>query len=208
VVWDWNGTLFDDFALTARIGADSLAKLGVPDVTPDSFRDAFTRPFSLFYSRLLGHPVSDDEFRYIRSRYENEYRAAVLSLSLHVDATEALDHVSRSASQSILSMAPDEHLQPLIDHHRIRDRFVRIEGSYTGSSDGTKTASLCRHLESIDVEPASAVVIGDTVDDQEAAIACGASAVLVTGGSQSRTALEATGSPVVDTLLDAVVAAL
>jgi len=58
------------------------------------------------------------------------------------------------------------------------------------------------------VEPASTVIIGDTVDDQEAAIACGARAVLVTGGSQSRTALEATGAPVVDTLLDAVVAAL
>ena len=104
-------------------------------------------------------------------------------------------------------MAPDEHLQPLIDHHGIRDHFVKVEGSYTGSSDGTKAASLCRHLESMGVDPASAVVIGDTVDDQEAAVACGATAVLVTGGSQSRTALAATGATVVDTLLDAVAAA-
>ncbi len=88
------------------------------------------------------------------------------------------------------------------------DHFVRIEGSYTGSSDGTKTASLCRHLESIDVDPASTVVIGDTVDDHEAAVACGATAVLVTGGSQSRAALEATGSAVVDSLLEAVAVAL
>ena len=56
--------------------------------------------------------------------------------------------------------------------------------------------------------PASTVVIGDTVDDHEAAVANGTRSVLVTTGSTSRSQLEATGAPVVDTMREAAVVAL
>ena len=106
-----------------------------------------------------------------------------------------------------LSMAPDAQLQALVDHHALRGRFLRVEGSPTASSDGNKAGRLGRHLGALDVAAARTVVIGDTVDDQEAAAECGARAVLVTMGSQSRAALEATGATVVDTLLEAAFAA-
>ena len=104
---------------------------------------------------------------------------------------------------SILSMAPNDQLQELIDHHGLRSRFVRVEGSHTGSSDGNKADSLCRHLDELQVDTAATSLIGDTVDDYEAAVTCGVRPVLVTTGSQSRSALEATGAPVMDTLLTA-----
>lgn len=207
VVWDWNGTLLDDFWLTARIANTTLAELGVPDVRMDHVRDNFTRPFSLFYTRLLGRPVTADEFSYIRRRYEAEYDAEVFDLSLQADAEMALDHVVRSATQSLLSMAPNEQLQSLVDHHAIRGRFLHVEGSPTSSSDGSKAQRLRQHLERLGVGSDQSVIIGDTVDDHEAAAACGARAVLLTSGSQSRAALEATGSPVVDTLIEAAMAA-
>lgn len=203
VVWDWNGTLLDDFWLTARIAADTLAELGVPELSGPVVRDSFTRPFHVFYSRLLGRPVTDAEFAYIRRRYEAEYDAEVFELSLQPDAERALDHVGNVATQSLLSMAPDVQLQPLVDHHAIRHRFVHIEGSPDASSDGTKAERLREHLGQLGVEAGRTVIIGDTVDDQEAAAACGARAVLVTSGSQSRSALQATGWPVVDSLLEA-----
>jgi phosphoglycolate phosphatase-like HAD superfamily hydrolase len=182
--------------------------LGVPGVTAEDFRDAFTRPFSVFYRRLLGRSATDAEYAYIRARYEREYLAEVNSVGLQADAEDALDLVHDHATQSILSMAPDDHLQSLIDQHGLRHRFVRIEGNHTGSSDGNKADSLCRHLEAVAADPALTVLIGDTVDDGEAATSCGARAVLVTTGSQSRDALEATGSPVVDTLREAARVAL
>ena len=179
---------------------DALALLGVTDVSSDGVRDAFTRPFSVFYSRLLGRPVSDEEFDFIRSHYEREYYSEAHSMPLQAGAERALRHVDQHATQSILSMAPDDHLQSIVHRHGIRRHFVRVQGSRTGSSDGNKADSLCRHLEAIGVDPARTMLIGDTVDDQQAAAACGAGAVLVTTGSQSRDALEATGAPVVDTL--------
>lgn len=207
VVWDWNGTLLDDFELSARVGVDSLAALGVPGLTSEDFRSAFARPFTVFYSRLMGRRISETEFDQLRARYEFGYAAEVRSIALQADAEAALALVAQGATQSILSMAPDVHLQEMIDHHGLRDRFVRVEGSLDGS-DGTKARHMCRHLEAIGVQPDRVVVIGDTVDDQEAAMSCGARAVLVTTGAQAREELITTGSPVVDTLLEAATLAM
>ena len=116
--------------------------------------------------------------------------------------------VAAHASQSLLSMAHDRQLQALVDRHGIRGRFVLVEGSPGIDSDGSKRERLDRHLEAIGARRAVTVVIGDTVDDHEAATANGARSVLVTTGSTSRPLLEATGAPVVDTLAEAAAIAL
>jgi phosphoglycolate phosphatase-like HAD superfamily hydrolase len=207
VVWDWNGTLLDDFGLTAEIATRTLAQLGAPGITGDDIRHHFRRPFSDFYASLLGRPVSAHEFSLIRERYETEYDEAVLSVPLQADAGAAMDYAAARGTQSLLSMAPDPQLQQLVDHHHIRERFLRVEGSPTASSDGNKAGRLCEHLSAIGAAGARTVVIGDTVDDHEAAQANGARSVLVTTGSTSRAPLERTGAPVVDTVLDAIVVA-
>ncbi len=204
VVWDWNGTLFDDFGLTAEIARRTLETMGVPDVTGEDIRDSFRRPFSDFYAQLFGRPITHAELDYIRECYEVEYDAEVFGLGLQPDAEPAMDLVAaHPATQSLLSMAHDEQLQALVDHHRIRSRFVRVEGSPTSDNDGNKADRLVRHLAAISVEPGRTVIIGDTVDDHEAALSAGATSVLVTTGSTSRASLERTGAPVVDTLLAA-----
>ena len=209
VVWDWNGTLLDDFGLTAEIAGRTLETLGVPGVTGEDIRAHFRRPFGDFYGSLFGRPVTAEEFRYIRERYESEYHAGLLDLGLQPDALDALDLVaSEGATQSLLSMAPDEQLQRLVDHHAIRSRFVRVEGSPRTDSDGFKAERLEHHLAALAIDPRSSVVIGDTVDDHEAALACGAGSVLVTTGSTARTSLEATGAQVTDNLAEAATFAL
>ncbi len=203
MVWDWNGTLLDDFELTARTATGSLAELGHPGLTGQDIREHFRRPYTAFYSSLLGRPVSDEELARIREAYEVGYHAHMFTAPLRRDAESALDRVAGRATQSLLSLAPDRQLQALVDHHAIRHRFVLVEGSHT-DSDHNKAGSLRAHLRAISAEPARAVVIGDTVDDQEAAVACGTRVILVTGGNQSRPPLEATGAVVVDTLTDAI----
>ena len=204
VVWDWNGTLLDDFALTARIARRTLETLGVPGVGAEDIRSHFRRPYADFYARLFGRPITAIEYEFIRERYETEYGAEVLDLSLQPDAGAAMDLVAEHpATQSLLSMAHDEQLQQLVDHHRIRGRFLRVEGSPSTDSDGNKVARLAGHLAAMGVGANSTVVIGDTVDDHEAAVSCGARSVLVTTGTTARSSLAETGAPVMDTLLAA-----
>ena len=58
VVWDWNGTLFDDFDLTARIADRTLTDQRVPGVTGDDLRREFRRPFTQIYASLFGRPLT------------------------------------------------------------------------------------------------------------------------------------------------------
>lgn len=208
VVWDWNGTLFDDFELTARIAQRTLETMGVIGVTGEHIRASFRRPFSEFYAGLFGRPISPQEYAFIRERYELEYQLELDAVTLQPDAHEAMDQLAARASQSLLSMAHDDQLQALVDRHGIRGRFVLIEGSPSSDSDGNKAARMERHLHALGVDRAGTVVIGDTVDDHEAALANGARSVLVTTGSTARPLLEATGAPVVDTLGEAAAVAL
>lgn len=113
---------------------------------------------------------------------------------------------SRAAgrTQSLLSLAPHEHLVPIVRRHGIEGHFVRIDGR-TDASHAGKAERMVRHLEALGpVDADRIVVIGDAVDDAVAAAHVGAQAVLYTGGSHSRASLEAVGVPVVDSLAEAV----
>lgn len=162
----------------------------------------------MFYARLLGREATPEEFEFVRERFEAVYDAEVFELSLRPGAMEALDRIDAVGTQSIVSMAPDDQLQALVDHHGIRGRFLGVEGSRNGSSDGTKETRLCRHLDELGLAPGNVVLIGDTVDDQRSATGCGARSVMITEGSQTRVDLAATGAPVVDTLPEAAEIAL
>jgi phosphoglycolate phosphatase-like HAD superfamily hydrolase len=64
-----------------------------------------------------------------------------------------------------------------------------------------------QHLAALELAPSAVALVGDSLDDLAAARTVGAGCVLYDGGSHHRHALEATGSPVVDTLTAAVAAA-
>jgi phosphoglycolate phosphatase-like HAD superfamily hydrolase len=70
-----------------------------------------------------------------------------------------------------------------------------------------KAEHLVAHLAALRVDAAVAMLVGDALDDLQAARAVGARCVLYDGGSHHRHALEASGAPVVDTLTAAVAAA-
>lgn len=96
-----------------------------------------------------------------------------------------------------------EHLVPVVRGYGIERHFVRVDGR-TGPSGGSKAQHMERHFAALDgISPEYTVVIGDAVDDAVAAAHVGAKAVLFTGGSHSRSSLEAAGVPVVDTLAEA-----
>jgi phosphoglycolate phosphatase-like HAD superfamily hydrolase len=106
----------------------------------------------------------------------------------------------------LLSLAPHEHLVPIVRRHGIEAHFVRIDGR-TDTSHAGKAERMVRHMAALGgVDADRVVVIGDALDDAVAAAHVGARAVLYTGGSHSRTSLEAAGMevPVVDSLAEAV----
>jgi phosphoglycolate phosphatase-like HAD superfamily hydrolase len=208
IVWDWNGTLLDDLAVVVEAVNVGLIGVGVDPIDADGYRTHYTRPVSRFYASLLGRPVRTEEWQALNEMFHQAYFGKVDTVGLTADARRALDLVhAAGATQSVLSMAPHDHLVPIVMEHRLHEYFTAVRGS-SGNRGEVKAESLEAHLIEVEREAGDVVVIGDTPDDAAAAHHVGADAVLYDGGSHHLPDLEAVGVPVASTLVEAVRLAL
>ena len=205
VVWDWNGTLFDDLNVVLAAVNRGVEPFGVPPVTLDHYRDHYTRPVKRFYDDLLGRALTQDEWKELDERFHAGYRELLDRAHLSEDAREALETVAqRGITQSLLSMFPHDELVPLVERLGIAHYFDRIDG-LRGEPGDAKAAYLEEHLRwlIIDEDPSTVLVVGDTPDDAVAAGHVGAQCVLVDNGSHHRHELESMGVPIAQNLVEA-----
>ncbi|MFE0176407.1 HAD family hydrolase [Streptomyces sp. NPDC059002] len=206
IVWDWNGTLLHDIHTVIEATNASFAEIGLEAITLERYRDLYCVPIPRFYERLIGRLPSEAEWRVMDAVFHKHYWARVENCGLTEGAAQLLaERRADGRTQSLLSLAPHEHLVPIVRRHGIEEHFVRIDGRMDDSHAG-KAERMVRHLEALGGVAAveRVVVVGDAVDDAVAAAHVGARAVLYTGGSHSRRSLEEAGVPVVDSLAEAV----
>ncbi len=206
IIWDWNGTLFDDLHIVVESVNASLAGLGAPPINADGYQDHYTRPVDLFYERLLNRELDDAEWKQIDATFHETYRLALPRADLALDAVDALETVAgRGWTQSILSMWWHEELVPFVEGRGI-DRFMqRVDGNRHDAGE-TKQIHLERHLEQLGIDDLGAgafLVVGDALDDARAALGAGVPCALYDSGSHHRSELEAAGVPVVESLQEA-----
>jgi phosphoglycolate phosphatase-like HAD superfamily hydrolase len=207
LVWDWNGTLFDDHLAVVAAINDALARLRLRPIDSDAYRTHFTRPVQRFYEQVAGRPIEPGEWRTLDEGYHASYAGWVERLKLAPDAVAALEAAEAAGlTQSLLSMWRHQDLVALVERLGIGRFFLRVDGLRVPGG-GAKAEHLVAHLAALEIEAPAAVLVGDALDDLAAARAVGAGCVLYDGGSHHRDALEATGVPVVDTLTAAVAAA-
>jgi phosphoglycolate phosphatase-like HAD superfamily hydrolase len=203
LVWDWNGTLLDDLSLVVAATNAVFATLGGPPIDADHHRRRFRRPIAEYYADVLGRPVGALEFDRLNLLFHDAYQAG-LPCALTADAPAALRQWP--GPQSLLSMWFHAELRAAVEGYRLTGHFARIDGVRRplGRAINHKAPYLADHLAALRREGAEVVLIGDTVDDASAAAAVGAGCVLYTGGFTEPAQLRATGSPVADSLVEAV----
>lgn len=204
VVWDWNGTLFDDLEVVVAAVNAVMADVGRPAITAADYQRLYTRPVHLFYERLFDRPVADDEWPRLDDVFHVAYAEQLHVAGLADDAHRALDRVEDAGlTQSVLSMYRDHELVPLVEDLGIADRFLRVDG-LRAEGGGMKDRYLAGHLERVgwqrELDVSQVLVVGDAIDDARAAEHVGAQCVLYDGGSHPREELIQAGAPVADTL--------
>lgn len=202
LVWDWNGTLLDDLPIVVEAVNRAIGIFGLGAITPDDYRDHYTRPVRHFYDGLFGRVVDDEEWL----RLNTEFHDAYFELATHVDlapgARDAITLIEDIGwTQSLLSMSPQDWLDGIVDRLQLSDRFEIVDG-LSGSTGGLKAVHLEEHLAVLGIVGDSVVVVGDTPDDVAAARHVGARAILFHGGSHHIDVLEAEGVPVAETILE------
>jgi phosphoglycolate phosphatase-like HAD superfamily hydrolase len=105
VVWDWNGTLFDDHVAVVAVVNDALALVGLPSIDSHTYRSYYTRPVQRFYELVAGRPIEPGEWRTLDDAYHHGYLARLGRVGLAPDARAALAAAEAAGlTQSLLSM--------------------------------------------------------------------------------------------------------
>lgn len=209
IVWDWNGTLFDDQDLVLRATNASARALGVErPITHEEYQRGYRRPMLDFYGDLLGFIPTDEQWEILDVAFGAEYEGGKHLAGLNPEALAAMDAWA-PRGQSLLSMYGHEELVELTGGFGLHERLARIDGRPPEHDFGPKHKYLARHLAQLQTEypdllPRDIALIGDCVDDAHAALQLGAAVVLYTGGSSSPENLAQAGVPVTGSLIEAV----
>lgn len=203
ILWDWNGTLLDDVELCVDALNRLLADFGYPQrYDRDQYRAIFGFPIEEYYVRA-GFDFSRHSFAILAEEYMDDYIPASAACPLAEGAIEALD-AFRAAGlrQVILSASPVPTLTRQAGERHVTGYFDRLLG--LGDIYAKSKVELGRRfMQEEGIDPARAVMIGDSVHDFEVAQAMGTACVLQCSGHQNRQTLAATGAPVVEGLREA-----
>jgi phosphoglycolate phosphatase-like HAD superfamily hydrolase len=203
IVWDWNGTLFNDRDAIVDATNEVCLAYGLPPMELDHYRRVYTRPLWVSYERILGRTLEDGEWERIDQAFNDSYHRLMERCRLANDARRTIDALADDGhTQSVLSMWRHDKLTVTVRSLGLGLSFQRVDGLQPEEAGGEKAEFMVRHLAALGHRATDVVIIGDSVDDAAAARHVGARAVLYAGGLQSRDDLDRFGVPVIERLAD------
>ena len=194
VVWDWNGTLFDDAWLCVDVMNELLAEHQLPTLTLARYQQVFDFPVIDYYRRL-GFDFDRTSFEELGTIFIERYEARKTTCHLHTGARELLESLQQRGIPQVLLSAYQQHtLDELIAHFDLAPYFEAVLG-HPDHYASRKAARAAQWAQLTGEDTSSFLFIGDTVHDAEVAHHVGAQCVLVDGGNQDHQRLAATGVP-------------
>ncbi|MBN2163564.1 MAG: HAD family hydrolase [Pontiellaceae bacterium] len=201
VIWDWNGTLWDDTWLCVEINNHMLQRRGLPEITPEIYRDKLCFPVDRYYCQL-GFDYSLDPYRILAEEFIEEYTRRRFECELQSGARELIQGLqSRRIPQAVLSAYQHDTLLQAVEYFQLTAFFDDVIGLNDIYAAG-KVENGRKYIAGLSMNPVDVVFIGDTLHDFEVAEAMGVSCILVSNGHNSRSRLESSGAPVVDSLAE------
>ena len=201
VLWDWNGTLFDDLWWCMRTINDMLRRRRLPQLeTKAYYHRAFCFPIIDYY-RNVGFDFEQESFDVLAKEYMNLYHSNATGHSgLHEYARIVMATIQKMGMhQVILSASRTDHLIQQVrrfDIERYLDELLGLSDIYAASKVDIGLEYMQR------AHCTKAVMIGDTVHDYEVAKALGVDCLLIANGHQSRAALNMCCVPVLSDVFE------
>ncbi|PIE32418.1 phosphatase [candidate division KSB3 bacterium] len=201
ILWDWNGTLFNDLWLCIDVMNSLLGKHHLPLLTTETYQRIFTFPVIDYYL-ALGFDFSIHSFEELSVEFMAQYEPRKHECSLSSGAVTLLERIQQSGiGQSILSAYPYDGLAHLVKHFHIEhffDNLLGLSDIYASS----KVDLGIRWMRQQEHAPSDVLLIGDTIHDSEVAEAIGADCILIGDGHNSKERLQQCGRAVVDSFQD------
>ena len=198
LMWDFNGTIFDD----AQAGIDAVNKMlserGLPIIeSRERYKEIFDFPIEDYY-KGLGFDFDREPYEYLAPIWVDLYNKNAEHADLCPGVRETMERVREmGVEQSVLSACELGMLQRYLKKLGVEGYLSEVMG-LDNIHARSKLALAYDWIEKN--KGARVLMIGDTTHDFETADALGADCVLYAGGHQCREKLERCGCPVIDSI--------
>ncbi len=202
LMWDFNGTIFDDADAGIKAVNKMLAERSLePIESREKYKEIFDFPIEDYY-RSLGFDFEKEPYEVLAPIWVELYEKNAESAGLCDGVRETMEAVKElGVEQSVLSACEKGMLLRYLERLGVRQYLNEV----MGLDNIHARSKLALAEEWIKSNPeARVLMIGDTTHDHETAKALGADCVLFAGGHQSRRKLEKCGCPVIDNIFEVI----
>lgn len=199
IIWDWNGTIFDDTDLAVELINNLLAKRMLPLLTLEKYKEIFQFPVKNYYA-AAGVDFSKESFEVVGKEWMDNYERRKYECGLHDGAVDILEKISSlGIGQSILSAYSQNTLEELVEHYGLSKYFTHLYGLNTIYAP-SKVELGKKLMKTLGNGKGETLMIGDTEHDFDVANEMGADCILIANGHQSKEKLEKLGAKVFENL--------
>jgi phosphoglycolate phosphatase len=199
IIWDWNGTLFNDVELCAGIMNILLTQESLPNISIQKYKEIFTFPVIEYY-KIAGHTFENKSFEVLGKQFMIEYELRKNNCALFPEVNDILGEIkSRNINQHLLSAYEQNSLNNILFHYGINEFFQNIIGLDHIYADGKLHLAhkLMAKIQS-NGSTGNILLIGDTIHDYEVAKDINADCILFSHGHQDKERLMKLNVPVID----------
>ena len=198
IIWDFNGTLFDDVDAGIASVNKMLCERGLSTISnKDEYREVFKFPIINYY-RDLGFDFESEPYEVLAPIWVELYNENSKSSTLCPNALELLEYFKeKNIPQVLLSATERNMLLGQIEELGISGYFEDVLGLDNIHAYSKKDIAIEWLKRRKAIKP---LFIGDTEHDAQVARAVGADCILVAQGHQSKATLLKCGYPVYNDL--------
>ncbi|MBN1267064.1 MAG: HAD family hydrolase [Anaerolineales bacterium] len=185
VIWDWNGTLFDDVDLCFKSMNLLLKKYNVAPIADISeYQSKFCFPVEEYYQKI-GFDFSKTPFTQLAKEFMELYQPKSLHCALNKGVNTILPFLqNKGFRQVILSASKRDNLCQQVYSHKIEQYFENVLGIGDIFAK-TKIDIATTWIHNTKTQPSNLLFVGDTLHDYEVAREIGCKCVLYSRGHQS-----------------------
>ncbi len=199
IIWDWNGTLFNDVDLCVSVVNNLLEKYSLMKISKEEYLEHFDFPIENYYQKV-GFDFSKKSFKELGREWMDEYEERKYESRFYNDVIDALNYFqNKNIGQSILTAYQLEELNIMLKNLDIEKYFEETTGLNNIYAE-SKIEIGKKLLEKLKPKYNSFLLIGDTKHDIEVANALNIDAVIIARGHQSKQRLLSEGATVLDSL--------
>lgn len=185
IIWDWNGTLFDDVNCCISSMNDLLNEYNLPNLKNISdYHEKFCFPISDYYKKL-GFDLMEYDFAVLAKKYMRIYQPRSLRCNLKSSCIDLLKHFrSKKYHQIIISASEQSNLEEQCKQFKI-EKYINKAIGLSDELAASKIKLAKSYFEENNIKSSEAIFIGDTLHDYEVAHELDSKCILVNDGHQN-----------------------